>query len=42
LVDWIEGKEIPEKIVDPGFVIHQGNLKEMASRMWGANVRTNQ
>lgn len=39
LLDWIDGKEIPEKIVDPGFVIHQGNLKEMASRMWGANVK---
>jgi ABC-type sugar transport system substrate-binding protein len=25
-------------ILDPGFVIHRGNMKELASRMWGANV----
>ncbi|WCJ60200.1 sugar ABC transporter substrate-binding protein [Fontisphaera persica] len=33
------GKVVPEVIKDPGFVIHQGNLKEMAPRMWGANVK---
>lgn len=38
LVDQIEGKEVPERILDPGFVIHQGNLETMKSRMWGANV----
>ena len=39
LLDKREGKEIPETILDPGFVIHQGNLKEMAPRMWGANIK---
>jgi inositol transport system substrate-binding protein len=38
LIDLREGREVPEVIRDPGFVIHQGNLKEMAPRMWGANV----
>lgn len=39
LVDLRAGQTLPEIIRDPGFVIHQGNLKEMAPRMWGANVR---
>jgi inositol transport system substrate-binding protein len=39
LVDLRAGQSLPEIIRDPGFVIHQGNLKEMAPRMWGANVR---
>ncbi len=34
----IEGQDVPQTILDPGFVIHQGNLEEMADRMWGANV----
>jgi hypothetical protein len=25
-------------ILDPGFVIHQGNKADMAPRMWGAQV----
>jgi ABC-type sugar transport system substrate-binding protein len=33
------GKPVQEVIQDPGFVIHRGNLKEMAPRMWGANVK---
>ncbi|MCX8157268.1 MAG: sugar ABC transporter substrate-binding protein [Verrucomicrobiae bacterium] len=33
------GKVVPEILKDPGFVIHQGNLKEKAPRMWGANVK---
>ena len=33
------GKPVDEIIRDPGFVIHQGNLKDKAARMWGANVR---
>jgi hypothetical protein len=33
------GKEVPDTIKDPGFVIHQGNLKEKAPRMWGAQVK---
>jgi inositol transport system substrate-binding protein len=36
--DWKAGKPLPPQIVDKGFVIHAGNLKEMAPRMWGANV----
>jgi ABC-type sugar transport system substrate-binding protein len=39
IVDIKAGKEVPARIPDPGFVIHQGNLKEMAPRMWGANVK---
>ena len=33
------GKQLAATIPDPGFVIHQGNLKELAPRMWGANVK---
>lgn len=39
IVDLRAGKELPEIIRDPGFVIHQGNLKEKAPQMWGANIR---
>lgn len=39
LVDLRAGKPVPELILDQGFVIHQGNLAEMAPRMWGANVK---
>lgn len=38
IVDAHAGREVPGRIEDRGFVIHQGNLKEMASRMWGAQV----
>lgn len=38
VLDKLEGKKVEEVILDPGFVIHQGNLKEKQSRMWGANV----
>ena len=41
VVDLLGGKEVPELILDPGFVIHQGNLQEMKGRMWGANVKGN-
>ena len=35
-----EGREgrAARVILDPGFVIHQGNKAEMAPRMWGAQV----
>lgn len=36
IVDLRAGKDVPSIIKDPGFVIHQENLKQMASRMWGA------
>jgi inositol transport system substrate-binding protein len=38
VLDLKAGKQLPELIQDPGFIIHQENLKELASRMWGANV----
>jgi ABC-type sugar transport system substrate-binding protein len=38
LMDLIEGKEVEPLIQDPGFVIHQGNMNEMADRTWGANI----
>jgi len=41
VVDLLAGKEVPELILDPGFVIHQGNLQEMKGRMWGAKVKGN-
>ncbi len=39
ILDARAGKPVPETIKDPGFVIHQANLKEKAPRMWGANVK---
>jgi inositol transport system substrate-binding protein len=39
VLDLREGKNVPDLILDPGFVINQANLKEKAPRMWGANVR---
>jgi inositol transport system substrate-binding protein len=39
IVDLRAGKTLPELIRDPGFVIHQANLKEKASQMWGAQSR---
>jgi inositol transport system substrate-binding protein len=39
ILDSRAGKQVPEIIKDPGFVIHQGNLAERSARMWGANVK---
>jgi len=39
LLDRRDGKTVSDLILDPGFVIHQGNVKEMAPRMWGANIK---
>jgi inositol transport system substrate-binding protein len=39
LLDMRAGKPVQDTIADPGFVIHQANLKEKAPRMWGANVK---
>lgn len=39
LLDQLAKKEVTSLILDPGFVIHHGNLAEMKARMWGANVR---
>lgn len=38
LLDMIDGKQVEPLIQDPGFVIHQGNMTEMAEKTWGANV----
>jgi inositol transport system substrate-binding protein len=38
LLDLRAGKEVPERILDPGFVIHRGNLDERSARMWGAQI----
>jgi len=34
----IDGKNPPNKIIDEGFAIHQGNLTEKEDEMWGAQV----
>ena len=34
----LNGQHVDSIIVDPGFVIHQGNLEEMAKNMWGAQI----
>jgi ABC-type sugar transport system substrate-binding protein len=39
LLDQRAGKMVPEKLLDPGFVVHQGNLSEAPERMWGAQVK---
>lgn len=38
LMDLINGKEVEPLIQDPGFVIHRGNIDEMADRTWGAQL----
>nr|MBI1232718.1 substrate-binding domain-containing protein [Cytophagales bacterium] len=39
IADIINGKRPEQTIVDPGFVIHQGNLSEKAGQMWGAAIQ---
>ena len=39
LLDLRASKPVAATLKDPGFVIHQGNLKEKAARMWGAQVK---
>jgi len=36
--EWNQGTDMPKLIEDKGFVIHQGNLVDAKSRMWGANI----
>lgn len=38
IIDKIEGKKVERKIIDPGFVIHQGNFNEKGKDMWGAKI----
>jgi inositol transport system substrate-binding protein len=40
LEDLRAGKDVPATIQDKGLVVHQGNLKAAAARMWGANVKS--
>jgi inositol transport system substrate-binding protein len=40
ILDLRAGKPVPDVIPDPGFVIHQDNLKDMAPKMWGAQVKS--
>jgi ABC-type sugar transport system substrate-binding protein len=40
ILDQLDSKPVPDRILDPGFVIHQGNLKAMAPKMWGAAAAT--
>lgn len=39
ILDQRAGQAVPATVLDPGFVIHRGNLEEKAPKMWGANVR---
>jgi inositol transport system substrate-binding protein len=38
VLDLRAGNEVPPLILDPGFVIHRGNLAEKSGQMWGAQV----
>jgi inositol transport system substrate-binding protein len=38
LVDLRAGKQVPALIIDPGFVIQRNNMREVAPKMWGANI----
>jgi ABC-type sugar transport system substrate-binding protein len=38
ILDLRAGKQVPDLIRDPGFVIHQGNLAEKSAQMWGAQI----
>jgi inositol transport system substrate-binding protein len=38
VLDLKAGKTPPPIITDPGFVIHRANIREMAPRMWGAQM----
>jgi len=38
VLDLRAGKTVPELILDPGFVIHRGNMAEKSAQMWGARM----
>lgn len=42
IIKRLNNEPVEDVIVDPGFVIHQGNLEEMAPKMWGANIAKNE
>jgi ABC-type sugar transport system substrate-binding protein len=37
VLEQMKGGKVEQVIVEPGFVIHQGNLEEKAADMWGAS-----
>lgn len=37
LLRQMRGETVEQELIDPGFVIHQGNLQEKAGAMWGAS-----
>lgn len=39
ILDLRAGQPVPPLILDPGFVIHQGNLGEKSAQMWGAAAK---
>jgi len=39
VLDTRAGKAVPPILLDPGFVIHAGNLAEKAPRMWGSQLK---
>ena len=39
IIKELNGEPIEEKILDPGFVIHQHNISEKAEQMWGAQFQ---
>jgi inositol transport system substrate-binding protein len=39
IIDLRAGRNVPALILDPGFVIHQGNLAGKAPQMWGAQIK---
>ncbi len=39
IIDLRDGKEVPPRILDKGLVVHQGNLNEAPTRMWGARAK---
>lgn len=38
ILDSRAGKAVAKLVLDPGLVVHQGNLAEQGDRMWGAEV----
>lgn len=38
ILDLRAGKKVPDLILDPGFVIHRGNLADKSAKMWGAQA----
>ena len=41
ILDRLQGTAVDELLIDPGFVIHQGNLHDVSKKMWGAMISGN-